>query len=88
MLWHIRPRLLVDSAARSIKKQATRIWCRRMRVILPRDFAPASRILALVSRKAWAVPLLFVVCVAAAGFGGYRLALAQAGELPADLVAV
>lgn len=88
MLWHIRPRLLVDSAARSIKKQATRIWCRRMRVILPRDFAPASRTLALVSRKAWAVALLFVVCVAAAGFGGYRLALAQAGELPADVVAV
>jgi murein DD-endopeptidase MepM/ murein hydrolase activator NlpD len=59
-----------------------------MRVILLQDFPTASRTLALPARMVWALPLLFVVCIAAAGLGGYRLALAQAGELPADLVAV
>ena len=34
----------------------------------------------------WALALLCIVCLGAAAFGGYRLALAQAGELPADLV--
>ena len=87
-VWHIPSRLLVDSAARSIKKQAIRIWCRRMRVILLQDFPTTSRTLALPARMVWALPLLFVVCLATAGLGGYRLALAQAGELPADLVAV
>ena len=57
-----------------------------MRVILPQDVPTTSRTLALPARLVWVLPLLFVACIAAAGLGGYRLALAQAGKLPADLV--
>lgn len=57
-----------------------------MRVILLQDFPTSSRALALPARMVWALALLCIVCLGAAGFGGYRLALAQAGELPADLV--
>lgn len=59
-----------------------------MRIALTGDTPAAARALVLPARIVWTLPLLFLLCVAVAGFGGYRLALAQAGELPSDLVAL
>jgi len=47
-----------------------------------------SRSVAIPASALWAMPLLFACCVALAAAGGYRLALAQAGQIPDDLVTV
>lgn len=59
-----------------------------MRIALLGDTPSLARTLVLPARAIWILPLLFLFCVAGAGFGGYRLALAQAGELPSDLIAL
>lgn len=58
-----------------------------MRMIFAANSPAAPLSVALRRRLVWSLPLLFLACVAVAAVAGYRLALAQAGELPADLVA-
>lgn len=57
-----------------------------MRIILVGDRPSATRSLALPRAVLWATPVLLAACLLIAGLVGYRLALAQVGQLPADLV--
>ncbi|MCG3171014.1 MAG: hypothetical protein CALGDGBN_02586 [Pseudomonadales bacterium] len=57
-----------------------------MRVILLSDRPSAPREWRVSPRTGWLLPLLFLGSMLAAGLVGYRLALPQAGELPADVV--
>ena len=57
-----------------------------MRLIVLGDRPDTSRSVALPRAVLWAVPALLALCLLLAGLAGYRLAIAQAGELPGDLV--
>ena len=57
-----------------------------MRLIVLGDRPDTSRSVALPRAVLWAVPALLAFCLLLAGFAGYRLAIAQAGKLPGDLV--
>ena len=57
-----------------------------MRLIVLGDRPDTPRSVALPRAALWAVPVALVLCLLLAGFAGYRLALANAGALPEDLV--
>lgn len=57
-----------------------------MRFIVLLDRPHSARSLALPRAWLWAVPVLFLVALGLAALVGYRLATAQAGSLPADVV--
>lgn len=57
-----------------------------MRLIVLGDKPDTSRSVALPRAALWAVPVALLLCLLLAAFAGYRLALANAGELPQDLV--
>lgn len=57
-----------------------------MRFIVLLDRPTAARSVTLPRSVLWAIPLSLVLGLFLAGVTGYRLALAEAGELPSDLV--
>ena len=57
-----------------------------MRLIVLGDKPDTPRSVALPRSAVWAVPVVLVLSLLLAGYAGYRLALANAGELPEDLV--
>jgi murein DD-endopeptidase MepM/ murein hydrolase activator NlpD len=58
-----------------------------MRVIVLQDRPAASRSLAVSGFALWALPVLLLLCLSAAAAAGYRAAMAQVGEMPADVLA-
>jgi murein DD-endopeptidase MepM/ murein hydrolase activator NlpD len=57
-----------------------------MRIIVLGDKPDTTRSVALPRAVLWLAPLMLVCCLLLAAIAGYRMAIAQAGKLPSDLV--